>query len=494
MPNFTLRVLCAMTVVSTVACGNSDVTRVTSPASETSRTVRLVAVDSRGAAGAPISATMGEVVANSASVRVVDALGAPVAGAPVNFTLSAGATFVNGCAAISSATDCTVVSDAAGLAVAGAIRTVVRDTVADLYQLSARLVPASGNAAVAESRDTSALRLELRASRDLSRFGGTTRASFAITPIDRRAIEAILPLGTFSTDDALPSADAIVMPSSALPIAVRAMSDGLITELDANSGSVTLRVRDDVRVRVSGIAVGSALWVGKVVLAGDTLGAYAPNSVVGGQARGVAVRVFDGAMQRTNWVRPERYGARSTTAFFVRYLADSVRSEAFALVRRAAPDLDGRIDYDRAGKLVGTWFDPSASVSGAAFSSGSSSALVAAAEEDRATAVAPLAASFVYDAEHPGQVRVALGSGMSAQLGLNGVRSVGWDDADPAMVGVAQGVVMYHLYPTDDELRMGTPERVLLVQLVDDTTLRLEVVAAGAVRPGFSARAVTLVR
>ena len=258
-----------------------------------------------------------------------------------------------------------------------------------------------------------------------------------------------------------------------------------------------MRLRDHVRIRIAGFSPRTNLWVGRVMNAGDPMG-----TVDASRARdGVAVRVLDATTHRTRWVNPERYGARRNATFFVRYLADSLRSQMFGLVRRAAPDLDGRIDYDRDGRLVGSWFAATAvastnlALSAATRASTSPYAALRAADVDPSASLAPVALTLAYDAERPGQVRIAVGSALAVVLGLRGVRAVAWEDPDPADVDATRGVVRYHLYDTDDEVRMGRADRVLLVQLVASDTLRAEVVAVtGSETAVFSSRVVTLIR
>ena len=480
---------------SLVACGDASREGVTGVAPEGGRAAAvrsIVRIDDAGSPAQPINAWMGDRVEGAARVRVVDANGQGIAGVAVRFVMDSDSVARDGDVATSSV----VASGPDGVASVSALVLPASDTVVRAHRLVARIADGRGDVVT----------FVLRAWRDLSRFGGSTPMVLAALPIDRRAVAAILPLGTFSTDDALPSPDALLMPASLGRFMVRAPADGLVTELDTAGGSVTIRVRDAVRVRIGGVEVQRALWVGRVVHAGDVIGTFAP----GTKRDGLAVRVLDGATQRTNWIRPERYGARRNATFFARYLADSVRSDVFALVRRAAPDLAGRIDYDRGGRLVGTWFDASVSAGASTRSSASTASAATyaasmpltpqmtaahAAELDPAAAAAPLALSFVYDAERPGQIRVAIGRGLARALGLQGVRAVAWDDADPAEVDVARGTVRYYLYAIDDEVRMGRAERVLLVQLVDATTLRVELVSStGGDTASFTTRALVLVR
>ena len=112
---------------------------------------------------------------------------------------------------------------------------------------------------------------------------------------------------------------------------------------------------------------------------------------------------------------------------------------------------------------------------------------------DPSAALGPVALTFAYDAERPGHVRIAAGSGLAVRLGLRGVRAVAWEDVDPAEVGPQSGIVRYHLFTNDE--RVGEAEQVLLVQLVDANTLKAELVPGrGAQSAGFSSRATMLVR
>ncbi len=464
--------LSALSVLS--ACAPGDVTAVTptAPASQFSQAAtQVVRVDAVASPDQPFDGWMGDTLDNVLRVRVLDAESRPVAGAVVRFERAAQAPVL-------------ISSDAQGIAAAGRWVLAQRDTMVAEQRVSATLV------AVAAPSVT----FVARAWRDLAHFGGTSRLTLSALPIDRSQIAAILPLGTFGADDALPSADAVLVTRAGAQ-AVRAVADGLITEVDATAGTITLRVRDQIRIRLSGLTLVPSLWVGGIVQSGDLLG-----TSLGGDAA-LRVRVLDAAMQRENFARPERYGARRTATFFVQYLADSVRSAAYGLVRRSAPDLAGRIDFDRAGRLVGTWFDASAiTAAGPSLTANASQFLMTRsatqlAEVDPMEALAPVALTFAYDAERPGQIRVALGSALTSALGLQGIRAVAWEDPDPADIDVARGLVRYHLYATDDEVRMGRADRVLLVQLVDAQTVRLEAVSGGAGDGAtFSARAITLIR
>lgn len=453
------------------ACANSDA--VTAPNARESAALEINAVSGDASTAEPMDAWMGDTLSELLRARVTDGQGRAVSGVLVRFTEVGRSTR-------------DARTDINGIADAGRWAMSIRDTVSVEHRVSATIV--DGRA--------SAVEFVARAHRDLSRFGGADALTLHALPIDRAAVQAILPLGTFSTEDALPSADAMLVPRAVGRYPVRAMSNGVIIALDAPTGSITMRVRDGIRVRIAGMVLNTSMWLGHEVRTGEELGVFVAST----PRSALAVRLMDAAISSDAWVSPERYGARTTTAFFARYLADSVRSHAYALVRRSAPDLEGRINYDRAGRLIGTWFDANAPVItsptlAAEVATGSPFASVRVGEVDPSQALAPVAITFAYDAERPGQVRIALGRGLLSSLGLNGVRAVAWEDPDPMTVGVNSGIVRYGLYNTDDEARTGRPDRSLLVQLIDAETLRVEVVSAPPTSNArFSAHAVTLIR
>lgn len=497
------------------ACGD-DLSQSTAPVSVAStnaprylvRAIPATTVDGSSAtpsSDAVVNVWMGVRAAALMQVRVVDQFSAPVAGVHVQFvTHHATRNRVLESALTASSATSIAVSDVNGLATLPDVTFPSRDTVADAYTVTATFL--AHDAGRVDSAGAS-VRVSVQAWRDVSRFGGDAPLVFTTMPIAQNELQAILPLGTFNRDDALPAADAMLIPRDALQPSVRAMATGIVTEVDRAHGAVTMRVRDSIRIRVSGMSLRAALWVGAVVREGEVLGAV-DASLTG--ARSVAVRVFDTAIQRDHWVRPERYGARRSASFFIPYLADALRSDAFALVRRAAPDLAGTIDYDRAGRLVGSWFDPTAptilSVSASAVSSAAAAAAANAtslaflttaqrmAEFDPSQSLGAVALTFAYDAQQPGEIRIAAGRALEATIGMSGVRAVAWEDQDPARVSIASGVVRYRLFESENTSRVGRSTQILMTQLIDDTHLRVELVSGDEGARAFSERAVILVR
>lgn len=477
------------------ACQGGDTGTVTGVAPIPTPTESLLRiVPASGATGAAIETAMGDALDAALAVRVSSATGTPHVGVPVRFEMWDVSAHDSAAPRVSApARSQVALTDEHGVAKPSDWRAPAADSVLRTVSIVASIDAAGGRSAVD---------YRIRAWRDLRRYGGTSSLVIDALPVDRDALVAVLPLGTFRADEALPSADAILLLAPGRTHRVSAPVAGLITELDRTEGTITLRVRDHVRLRLSGIDVRADVWVGMAVPASAPLGSVAASAI----AAEIGMRVLDATAPSMQWINPERYGARRMTRFFARYLADSLRSEVYGLVRRSAPDLDGRIDYDREGRLVGTWFDHSVPLEAAPRGASPAGLIglsqpglvfagVQASEIDPSESLNGLGLTFAYDAERPGQTRVAIGRDLAAALGVGGLHTVAWEDADPAEVDVTRGPVRYRLFDADDEARVGRGDRVLLVQLLDATTLRVESIEArDANRATFSSRAVTLVR
>jgi hypothetical protein len=131
----------------------------------------------------------------------------------------------------------------------------------------------------------------------------------------------------------------------------------------------------------------------------------------------------------------------------LKYYAEPVRSQLYARVQRMGPDLDGTTNYDVAGRLSGNWFST-------------------------ATA-APV--SFAYDTWDPARVLISIGTG--SVLGVFGIAA---GDPAPRDVSVATGVVLYTITRTYNgpSPPTGGATSWMLVQMTDDTRMRLEMFAS----------------
>jgi hypothetical protein len=177
------------------------------------------------------------------------------------------------------------------------------------------------------------------------------------------------------------------------------------------------------------------------------------------------------------------------------YFADDVTAAVTARYLRTATPIDGKIDYDVEGKLVGSWFR--AGTNG--YIGG----------EDQAKTGSYWAGhlSFAYDPLDPSAVIVSIGdfAGQAAQFTVKG------NGPDPAQVGVGDGAIKYELVRWDwikpdgstwdgfsfaQHLRVrahSVVEGTLMVQLLAAHQLKVEVFPGKTTAQvaGFSARAMS---
>ena len=195
-----------------------------------------------------------------------------------------------------------------------------------------------------------------------------------------------------------------------------------------------------------------SLAVGTAVKAGDRLGTT-------GSAYGIDLGVVNDDVMLTGLVNLSRYpkGEEHTDAP-LKYYAEPLRSQLYAKVLRIGPDLDGKFDFDIAGRLSGNWFG----------------------ESDQA----PLA--FAYDTYDPTLVRIATSSGLALAPSVFGIAS---GDREPRDISVASGAVVYTI------TRTGAPSGRMLVQMLSDDRIRVEIFTpATASVTGFTGAAKVFVR
>jgi hypothetical protein len=149
----------------------------------------------------------------------------------------------------------------------------------------------------------------------------------------------------------------------------------------------------------------------------------------------------------------------------LRYFEGAVGSQLYGKVQRLGADLDGKFDYNVAGRLSGTWY-----VEGT---------------------LLPYPLCFAYDTYDPSQPRISLG----VPVGPDGVFAIGSGEPDPGTVSVASGLVRYTLTTSRTGLPInGGPGGTLLVQMLTDTEIRAQWFADGTSASSFTSTAHTLER
>jgi hypothetical protein len=132
-----------------------------------------------------------------------------------------------------------------------------------------------------------------------------------------------------------------------------------------------------------------------------------------------------------------------------RHFEEPLRSQIYAVVRRAGSDKDGDVQHDVAGTLAGNWFEESLPV-----------------EVSETPVGWPKQISFGPDSNDPTTVVVSIGGTLDA----SGKWKFGVGAPDPASVTVASGRVAYELYA----LELGD-HGLMLVQMLGATRVEIEV-------------------
>jgi hypothetical protein len=226
---------------------------------------------------------------------------------------------------------------------------------------------------------------------------------------------------------------------------------GTILNMTTQSGGtrIDIRIEPGLQYWIGPFEPASGLSPGMTVAAGTPLGTTNGNLA------------FDFSVLRASldlgFVNPARYGRDHLTADGpLKYFAEPVRSALYAKVRRSGSELDGRIAYDVAGTLAGNWFaeDLPVEISGRG--------------GDQAIGMRKL--TFGRDVFSPQYPRISIGG-----LGATGLYAVPANTPEFSTITPASGVVAIPLLgpgaPFDPP---GAQQGLLLVQLLDATSLRIE--------------------
>lgn len=294
---------------------------------------------------------------------------------------------------------------------------------------------------------------------------------FSVSPLDLDQIAEIIPLGNLnpSGGHVLPTDHVYLDYNGKAGLRVRAPGDGEVYAVrDQLHGGSKIEVRVDAcrTYYVAHVTPDAQVRSGIRVKAGQVLGQVTGESLLDLGAAD--------SRQRRGFVNPRRYPESTLHAISpLALFTEPLRGQLRAKIRREAADKDGKFDFDQPGRLVGNWFHESQSVSPSPGGQPAGWARLLA---------------FAYDVREPQRVRVSIG-GTVAPAGLYAVQ-VG--APDPATIGIGSGSVKYELVgirsrsPAAAAAGGATPAQgTLLVELVDDETLRVEWFAGiGAVAVG----------
>ncbi|RKY67323.1 MAG: hypothetical protein DRQ08_00365 [Candidatus Latescibacterota bacterium] len=177
----------------------------------------------------------------------------------------------------------------------------------------------------------------------------------------------------------------------------------------------------------------------------------------------------------THFIHPEKYWRMAHAAHFIEYCDEELKEKLLErLMKRKGDPPWGEFDYDVPGRLVGNWFLEGISESDPL------------GEWDKHLA-------FVYYMFDRSQIRIAIGGTLPVEVSYEGYAVVG-NAPDPADVTVETGKVVYWL-TTPPEMGIDKlPDVTLLVQMIDDETIKVEAFQGHLSDPEFTDKALIYTR
>ena len=289
---------------------------------------------------------------------------------------------------------------------------------------------------------------------------------FTHSPVDAPAIASVTPLGNLNPPGHTLPTNHIYMFHGTPGLPVTAPGTGRVQTVSRGvDDAVLVQAGAGVSYSLAHVVLDPGITSGLSLTGGQRLG------VTSGVSMAVDLGVSNDAVTLF-FARPERYIPVTIHADSpLKYFQEPLKSTLYAKVRRNGADKDGRIDFDRAGRLSGNWFLEGLPVT-----------------DTENVANGPKHLAFVRDVEEPALARISIGGSLS----VSGAFYVPDGTADPAEITPSTGVVSYRLLT--NPLRAGTGVGLLLVQMLADDRIRVETFAGSATAATFTAASLVYVR
>lgn len=261
----------------------------------------------------------------------------------------------------------------------------------------------------------------------------------------------IVPLGNLNPPDHTLPTNHIYLFHLPVESVVSAPAAGRVTEARRGvDDAVYVQATPDVMYYFGHLRLDPGIVTGSTVVSGQRIGV----TVTNGSA--LDLGLSNAAVTRT-FVRPDRYIPMTLHADApLKYFPEPTRTALYAKVS-VEGDKDGRIDFDRQGRLAGNWF-----VEGLAPS-----------DTERVTN-GPKQLAFVRNVRDQSRLQVSIGGTVTTA----GAYFLQAPALDPDLVEPGQGPVAYGLLTDAD--RPETRRAWLLVELLAEDRLRAEAFPAAA--------------
>lgn len=230
---------------------------------------------------------------------------------------------------------------------------------------------------------------------------------------------------------------------------------------------VMFRATDNFYFYLDHVRLSAPLTIGQVLQAGTAIGTT-------GLGVTLDLGAFDQTVTHAGFLVPSRYPFQSLHYVSPwKYFTPALQAQIAPHLYRSATATDsgGKIDFGVWGKLVGDWFVPSMPIDSSPNPYGWTRSI-----------------SFAYDYYDPNQVRISIGGTVDSA----GVWAIDSTAPRPEAVTVASGLVSYKLYSQFDP--QFPPIGVMLVQMLDSATIKVEVWRGTTNKAAFDASAFTFIR
>lgn len=290
---------------------------------------------------------------------------------------------------------------------------------------------------------------------------------FSQLPVEIADIGYIIPLGHLNPPDHTIPTDHIYFVDTPVGTILYAPASGKVLDTftyDEGNGqhdnSITIGVTNTASYYFMHVKLDKGIKIGDEIKAGQRLGVLGA-TIVTNFDMGVMVKTIN-----LPFLNPELYGPGSIHCDSpIKHFPKDMQEALYDKVQRLGSDKDGKICYDRAGKLIGNWIGENAPR-----------------DSQNTPNFGSYFISFVYDDYDPLKMVISIGND-SSFTSINGSNSYNREKVFYVQnnatkfenVTPASGKETYQLYNTGEfDPNPGVREGLLIVQMITDNKIKIE--------------------